>query len=180
MGKERLTVLGIILLILPGLVAAYFSTSPHYTFRHSNESGFTVSFKHTTKRKHECTEKERAEYVAGFRNLKAAQKATVKCGSRERFPLALRIVVDGREILKKEAPPAGLRKDSAMFIYERFYLVPALHHVEVHMDDACGGADGKYAFNYAGEIPFEQGGLVVIDFDGASFKVKGVAEAKSR
>ncbi len=168
--KEKISFWALVVLLVPTAALWLFSTSPRYTFSHSDQSALVLSFKHATRRIHECGEDERAGFVAGMKNLRHSQNAAVQCGSRERFPLELRVAVDGKETLRKEKKPSGWKRDSAVFIFERFYVSPAPHLVEISMNDS-GGGGGKYAYRFGETIRFEPGRLVVIYFDGKSFQI---------
>jgi len=170
--REKVSFWAFVVLLAPTAAVWYFSTSPRYTFRHSAQSALVLSFKHATRRIHECGEEESAGFVAGIRNLKHSQNAAVQCGSRERFPLKVRVAIDGKETLRNEKSPSGWKRDSSVFIFERFYVSPARHLVEISMNDS-GVGGGGYAYRFGETIRFEPGRLVVIYFDGKSFQISG-------
>lgn len=170
--KEKVSFWALVVLLAPTAAVWYFSTSPRYTFRHSAQSALVLSFKHATRRIHECGEEERAGFVAGIRNLRHSQNASVQCGSRERFPMELTVAVDRKETLRRERSPSGWKRDSAVFIFERFYVSPSMHLVEISMNDS-GGGGGGHDYRFVQNIRFEAGRLVVIYFDGKSFKIGG-------
>ena len=167
MEKQRLTPLGIFVLLLPGIAVAYFSTSPRYVFKHSNESGLAISLKHTTKRKHPCTDEERAEYLAKIRNLKHSRNVGAQCGSRERFPMDIKVDLDGAEIWKKEITPSGLSKDSVIYVFEKFFLTPGRHRLDVAIRDSGGDKD-HYDYRYDGIVDFGLGKLTMVGFNGTA------------
>ncbi|MBI3581359.1 MAG: hypothetical protein HY098_04685 [Nitrospinae bacterium] len=170
--RDKVSFWALAVLLAPTAAVWYFSTSPRYTFRHSAQSALVLSFKHATRRIRECGDEESAGFVAGMSNLKHSQNAGVQCGSRERFPLEIRVAIDGNEALRKEKKPSGWKRDSAVFIFEKFYVSPGRHLVEISVNDS-GGGGGGLAFRFGETISFEPGRLVVIYFDGKSFLIGG-------
>ena len=167
MKIQGLSIPAIVILFLAAAPIAYFSTEPRYTFRHWDESALVVSFKQTGKRLHECTPEEAAKYVGKIKNLKHSTNAGIQCGSRRRHSVDLTVAIDGKAALSRKVAPSGWQGDSAAFIFQRFYLPPAAHRVELTMRD--GGPDSP-PYTYSGDIRFEPGKQVVIDFNGSEFQ----------
>lgn len=168
MKIQGLSIPAIVILFLAAAPIPYFATGPRYTFRHWDESALVVSFKQTGKRLHECTDEEKALYVGKIKNLKHSKNASIQCGSRRRHSVDLTVAIDGKAALARNIAPSGWQGDSAAFIFQRFFLPPATHRIEVTMRD--GGPDSP-PYTYSGEIHFEPGKQVVIDFNGSEFLV---------
>jgi hypothetical protein len=166
MKIEKLSILALTAMLLASLPVAYFSTAPRYKFRHSDESALVVSFKHAGKKVRVCTPDELANYLLGVRNLKHTGIVGANCGSRKRHSVGLSVVVDGRTILVKELKGSGWSGDGAVFIFEKFFLSPSAHRVEISMRD--DGENGR-PHKYDDVVRFEPGKMVVIDFNGSVF-----------
>ncbi len=170
MKKDRLSIAGIILLAIPAFATAYLSSLPRYTFRNADRSELMLTFKHTSHRVHECAAVEKATYIAGIHNLKHSQNAGALCGGRERHPVGIRLVMDGKVMVNKDIPPLGWRHDSTVFVFEKFIVPPGEHSLVMAMRDS-GKTGENYDFRYEGIARFEQGKIVVVDFDDGGFKV---------
>lgn len=148
----------------------YFTSSPSYRFFAEEQAQLVVSFKHTTPRLHPCADEELKTYLndRGDRP-RHMQNAKAECGSRERFPLALRITVDGKVVRQKEVPASGWRHDTSIFVLEQHMLGAGRHTVMVEMGEK--GAAGGYPFNISREIDFHPRDIVAINFKKAAFEV---------
>lgn len=148
----------------------FFSSSPAYTFFSDDQAQLAVSFKHTTPRLHPCADEELKTYLADRGDRpRHMQNAKAECGSRERFPLALRITVDGKRLAQKEINASGWRHDNSIFVLERHMVTAGRHEVTVEMGEK--GAAGGYPFRLSGEIDFGPRAVVAIDFKNTDFKV---------
>jgi hypothetical protein len=162
-----LSIPAILVLALAAAPIPYFATEPSYTFRHWDESALVVSFKHTGKRMHICSEEEVAKYVGKIKNLRHSTNAGIQCGSRQRHSVDVTVAIDGVPTLSKKIEPSGWQGDTAAFVFQRFYLTPAMHRVEVTMRDA--GPDSP-PFTFSGGFHFLRGKQTVIDFNGSEFQ----------
>ncbi|MBI3581361.1 MAG: hypothetical protein HY098_04695 [Nitrospinae bacterium] len=162
-----LSIPAILVLVVAAAPIPYFATEPSYTFRHGDESALVISFKQTGKRIHVCSEEEVKEYVKKIKNLRHSTNAGIQCGSRQRHSVDVTAAIDGVPMLSKKIEPSGWQGDTAAFVFQRFYLPPAAHRVAVTMRDA-GPDSPPYAFE--GELQFEPGKQIVVDFNGSEFK----------
>ncbi len=162
-----LSIPAIVILCLAAAPIPYFATEPRYAFRHRDEAALVVSFKQTGKRLHECTQEEKALYVGKIKNLKHSTNAGIQCGSRRRHSVDVTVAIDGNAVLARKIAPSGWQGDSAAFVFQRFYLTPSTHRIELTMRD--GGPDSP-PYAYSGDIHFESGKQVVIDFNGSEFQ----------
>lgn len=172
MNNNRMSIIGVILLAVPAVATAYFANAPRYLFRDSTQSALVLTFKHTSHRVHECSEDEKTAYVAGIHNLTHSRNAAVQCGSRERNPVGIRIVMDGKEMAGKEITPLGWRHDSAVFVFEKFIIPPGEHRMELALRDS-GKTGADYDYRYEGMVRLEPGKIVVVDFNAGVFQVRG-------
>ena len=111
-------------------VIALFSAFPTYTYLGAGEAQIKLNLSHPGQRVEACvkrTKKELAELAPNMR-------AQMKC-SRERSVIRLEFEMDGQQIFKGEAVPAGLRRDGASSFYEKFFVSAGEHELTVRMND---------------------------------------------
>lgn len=162
-------IIGIIILILPALFVMKYTAVP-YPFYPDNTSQLKLAFQHTGQRVHEYDEvnslKKRAnEYRKQLKknkeirmNLKS--KATT---TRERFPTAMEVFLDGKKILDKEYQPTGRKRDAVAVIYDVLPIVPGKHTVRVTMLDTK--KEGVKPFVFEDTVEFKSRDVKVITFD---------------
>ncbi len=167
MKIQGLSIPAIFILVLAAAPITYFATEPSYTFRHWDESALVVSFKHSGKRIHICTQEELATYIGKIKNLRHSTTAGNLCGSRRRHSVDVTVAIDGVPTLSRKIEPSGWQGDTAAFVFQRFYLPPAAHRVWLTMRD--GGPDSP-PFTYSGEFHFPRGKQIVVDFNGSEFQ----------
>lgn len=164
---KKPSLMAVLALAVPAVAVALLSTWPRYRFKNSDMSALVVSFKHSSKRVHECTEEERGAFLSHLRNPRYGENVAVQCGSRERLPVALRVALDGVVVARGEILPSGWRRDSAVYVMEKVVVAPGAHRVEVTVRE--GGEHGRY---YDAEVGFPDGKIVRMDFDGERFFIR--------
>ena len=82
-----------------------------------------------------------------------------------RFPVALRVNVDGETRLNETFPPTGLRQDGLSYALQEMPLSPGDHRVEITMDDR-GAPPTRSVFS--GTINISAGQVRVLIFDARS------------
>lgn len=151
-------------------VLIYFLSAAEYRFYSPEESMLKVAFKHSGKRIEECDEERFLQHQAERyrRENRKSQGVRMDIGllektgcSRERHPIRLRIVVDGRLLLDKTYQPVGIRKDGASFIYEKFTLPSGKHSIEITMKDSKDSP--PYLLKSTVEFPPER--VLLVRFD---------------
>lgn len=157
-----------LLLLLPTALIFYLSDAS-YSFYTPDSSQLKLSFKHTTPRVVECDERGRLEKeIEKYKKLLKETKrvpmhqVSLECG-RERFPALVEVYVDGKRLLRKTYKPRGLRRDGAVYVYERFNLKAGRHRILVKMR-TTGRKEG-YDYVFEREIDIKPAHVVVIDFD---------------
>lgn len=161
---------GWVVLAAVAAFVGFFTSRPAHSFFSDDKAQLAVSFKYTTPRLHPCADEELKTYLDGRGGRpRHMQNAKAECGSRERFPLALRITVDGKVLTQKEVPASGWRHDTSIFVLEQ-HMVGAGHHaVTVEMGEK--GAAGGYSHSISREIDFGPRDIVAIDFKKPEFKI---------
>ncbi len=164
---------GFIILLLPALFVMKYTAVP-YPFYSDDVAVLKVAFQHTGKRVIPYDEikalKERAkQYREELKNerqvrmsLKSRQGAT-----RERFPLEMELIVDGKKLLDKEYQAMGRQRDMAAVVYDAFELKPGTHHIRAVMKDSKREDAISYVFEDT--VEFNPRDVKVITFD----QVKG-------
>ncbi len=135
----------------------YFSNSPSYTYYDPDMALIMVSFSHASERKDECRPYTKEETAALAPNMRRPMDCP-----RERVPVHVEIIMDGKTMLNKSYNPTGLAKDGSASIYERIPVKPGQHQLIAKLRDSHR-QDG---FDYESNISFSLNPkeLFVIDF----------------
>jgi len=170
--KERLSLPGILTLVAPVALIGFFSTSPAYRYHAEDQAQLTVSFKMHTERERLCDEKELEQFKeAAEHRRKHMQRASRVCGSRERVPLHLKVLIDGSAALDEKIAPSGLRSDGPTFVYAKFLLAAGAHRIKV-MGRDYRSEEGAYPYVFDEKISFGRREIVVIDFSQENKKLQ--------
>jgi len=145
----------------------WFSSHPEFRVLPEGEALLRVSIVHATQRLRPCRERSPEELAKLAPNMRAA----LDC-PRERAPLALELELDGAVALRREVPPAGLRRDGAAALYHRMTVPAGAHRVVARLRERAGPG-----FDFEREVALElaPGASLVIDFNAAQggFLFKG-------
>lgn len=145
----------------------YFSTHPRFTDVGPGQALVRLSVVHGTERVQACRERTPQELAKMAPNMRAA----LDC-PRERSPMHVELVFDGRIVYQRTVSPTGLRRDGAAAVYHRMQVPAGRHQVVARLRDRSG--DG---FNFVREAAVElaPGASLVIDFSAAQggFLFKG-------
>lgn len=146
-----------VLLYVPLMaLVGYFSSEPRFSAIGAGEALVRLSLIHSAERRHPCRTRSPEELAKLAPNMRAAEDCP-----RERSPLLVELEVDGHVVLRREVPPAGLRKDGNAALYERLPLPAGRHRIVARLRDRPEGA-----FNYQREATVElaPGRVLLIDF----------------
>ena len=111
-------------------VVGYFSTRPAYTHQDPSLALVKLSFSHAGERKEDCRQLSPEEIA----NLAPNMRRPMKCG-RERVPLHVELLLDGRMIYSAELPPSGLAGGGESSAYQRFPVPPGTHRLTARLRD---------------------------------------------
>ncbi len=159
----------LIVSVIP-FVLIYMLSAAEFHFYAPSDSMLKIAFKHVGKRLEECDEagfllKEAERYRRENRQTQGVRMnmgLLDKTGcSRERYPVELRLVVDGKVLLEKTYPPVGLKKDGASYIYERLLLEKGVHNIEITLKD--GKDSPPYVLKKMVNFPPQR--IVLVRFD---------------
>ncbi|MFO1293006.1 MAG: hypothetical protein U1F07_08020 [Rubrivivax sp.] len=148
-------------LLLYGLFAVAIGTLSHWPHYHPlapGEALIKVSFIHTGKPVGDCRPLTKEELA----RLPPNMRAPTVC-PRERSPVSVQVVLDGRQVLDRSAPPSGLSKDGASAMYARLVVPAGERHLAVRVrDDVRPGAS---VYERDAKVQLAAGQVLVVDFD---------------
>jgi hypothetical protein len=138
-------------------VVGAFSNAPGFHPLPSGTSVVTVSLLHHGQRVAPCRAWTEAELAKLPPNMRSPQKC-----ERERVPVAVELDIDGVNVMRESAAPAGLSRDGASSVYRRLQVSAGTHRITFRMKDAPGEA-----FNHVREATLElkPAQVLVIDFE---------------
>lgn len=120
--------------IIYGAVAAavgYLSMSPAYRQFPDDMAQIKLSFRHGAKRVEDCR-KLTPEEIA---KLPANERRPSTC-SRERIPIAVKVLIDGQPLFDEVLEPTGLSGDGPAETYRKFMVRPGKHRLEAYLRDS--------------------------------------------
>ena len=157
MLKPRYIIGQIVAFIPFAMGLGYFSNSPSYTYHDPEMALIMVSFSHASERKEEChryTQEELSELAPNMRR-------PMDC-PRERVPLYVEVIMDGKILLSKSYNPTGLSKDGSASIYESIPVKSGKHQIIARLRDSAHENGFDYESNVSINLDAKQ--LFVIDF----------------
>ena len=139
----------------------YFSSEPGFTNMPQDSALIKFTFAHPGKRLDPCTKRSPEELA----KLPPQKRYSMKC-SRERSPLQVEFMVDGRMIYQAEIKAKGLKHDLPSPIYQRFIIPTGRHELLIRMRDDV--LDEEFTYTSGKTIDFAPLQVVVVDFDHAN------------
>lgn len=124
----------------------YFSANPTYHQVEPNMALIKLSIAHPGQRKAECHERTPEELAKLAPNM----RSKTVC-ERERVPVYMEMLVDGRVIFRHAEGPKGLSKDGPSVFYAKVFVAAGQHHLVVRMRDSAR-AEG---FDYVREAQLD-------------------------
>jgi hypothetical protein len=149
-----------ILMLIMGLIG-YFSDSPSYQRFATDEAQIMLSLNHGGKPKGKCRVLSDKEIARTAKNMR---RPTV-C-PRERLPVTVEILVDGKRLFLETAAPGGLAGDSPSRIYRRFSVPTGRHSLTMRLRDSAR-AEG-FDYEKSADVDLAPRQRLVIDFRAAS------------
>lgn len=143
--------------LLFALLIGYFSAAPVYVHVDPDKAVIKLSFSHAGARKEECRRLNPEEIARLAPNM----RRPFDC-PRERVPLLVELVMDGRVLYRASLPPSGLAGDGAASVYQRFTVESGGHKLIARLRDSRR----TEGFDYEGraEAQLDPGQNFVIDF----------------
>lgn len=145
---------GFYLLLALGL--GYCSTHPAYTHFPPDRALIKLSLTHGAK-KEECRRRTPEELAKLAPNMRRPMECT-----RERLPVTVELLMDGRPLYQATLPPTGLAGDGPSRVYERFAVPPGRHELTARLRDTDRQEGFDYERTMAVDLKPEQS--LAIDF----------------
>lgn len=138
------------------VLIGYFSTSPTFTHIDPGLALVKLSFSTQAEPVGECRNRTPEELAKLAPNMRAPRICP-----RERSPIKVNVVLDGKPLFEGSALPAGLSKDGLSTLYRRFEVPAGEHTLSVKMNDNVNIPD----FNHVREekINLKPAQILVID-----------------
>ena len=121
------------------LGTAYLASRPRLELIPAGTAQIKLSLAHAAQRKVECrklTSKEIAK-------LPPSERRPNTCG-RERVPIHVRLVLDGKILYDEKIEPIGLSADGPARVYKKFNLPSGPHRLIARLKDRLGGEEFDY------------------------------------
>ena len=109
----------------------YFSTAPSVRVIEEDESVITVAFAHAGATREECRKLSQEE----LQKLPPNMRKLDDC-PRERSPIIIEAMLDGKVIFNKTMLPPGIYNDGSVNIYYNSKVPAGKHRFEIKMDDS--------------------------------------------
>jgi len=138
-----------------------FSTTPRYEYASPEMAVLKFSLSHAAQRIKPCVQLT-VEQIAA---MPANDRHPARC-ERERLPLTLQLEVDGDLLVNVEAVPAGVWKDGAASVYERFDIEPGAHRLTVRLRDSARTTGWDYV--RSDDVELEAGRYFTVTFSAAA------------
>ncbi|MDH3976556.1 MAG: hypothetical protein OEV42_20015 [Deltaproteobacteria bacterium] len=162
-------ILGVIILLLPALFVMKYTAVP-YPFYPDSAAELKLAFQHTGQRVQEYDEvgslrKKAREYRKALKKDKKVRMSLKSRATttRERFPTAMEVFIDGKKIHQKEYQPTGRKRDAVAVIYDVLPIVPGIHTIRVTMLDSK--KEGVKPYVFEDTVEFKARDVRVITFD---------------
>ncbi|HET6467495.1 MAG TPA: hypothetical protein VFG43_03860 [Geminicoccaceae bacterium] len=139
------------------LVIGYLSDRPAYTHFPPDRALIKLALVHGGQPITPCRRLGREELAKLPPNMRRPQECP-----RERVPLLLEVLLDGRTLYRASLPPTGLAKDGPSRAYQRFAVPPGRHEVTVRLRDGHREDGFDYELTEAVELAPAQN--LAIDF----------------
>lgn len=135
----------------------YFANMPVYTHLDPELALIKLSVLHSAQRKGECRKRTQEELDALNPNMRKPYDCP-----RERLPIHIELLLDGKVVYDEVLQPAGLSKGSQTRAYRRIPATPGEHELTVRMVDSAR-TDG-YDYSAAARVRLDAGHIFVVDF----------------
>ena len=139
------------------LFIGYFSNLPVYRPLADEEAVIILTQRHAGRLLGECRQRSAEELAQLPPNMRIAESCP-----RERSPLLIELLIDGKPYHAEWLPPAGFQKDGMASLYKRFRVPAAETHIEVRMKDHVDSASYDYALQR--DVDLAPNRVLVIDF----------------
>ncbi len=145
------------------LLVWYFSAAPPYTQLQPDQAVITVAFAHAGERVGECRKLSQEELA----RLPPNMRAPLDC-PRERSPVSVQLLLDGKLLLEEVARAPGLYSDLGVDIYRTAKVPVGKHTLAVQMNDNVRVEGPTYTHEET--VSLEPAQLLVVNFNSETGK----------
>lgn len=144
--------------VLFGALITYFSASPAYRHLPPDTAIVRLSLSHPGQLLGQCRKLTEAERAALAPNMRVSEVCP-----RERSPVRVRLVVDGKLLHEAWLQPRGLARDGAAATHREFEIPAGTHLVRAQVNDHAMRTGPDYEREE--RIVLSPGRVLTIDFD---------------
>ncbi len=139
------------------IFVGYFSSNPRFSLMPEGTAQIKLSFAHGAARKIDCRKLSSKEIA----KLPANERRPNTC-ERERIPLHIQLIVDGKMLYDELLQPTGIAKDGPARTYKKFIVSTGSHQIIARLRDTkrANGFDYETSRNVVLD-PFQN---LAIDF----------------
>ncbi len=136
----------------------YFATAPSVRVIEDDEAMITVAFAHAGETREECRMLSQEELMKLPPNMRKLDDCP-----RERSPIVIEAMLDGKIIYSKTYLPPGIFNDGSVSIYYNSKVPAGKHKFEIKMDDSVR----KEGFNHQFEqdISIDPQQILLVEFE---------------
>lgn len=145
------------------LLVWYFSAAPPYRQLQPDQAVITVAFAHAGERIEECRKLSQQELA----RLPPNMRAPLDC-PRERSPVSVQLLLDGKLLLEEVARAPGLYSDLGVDIYRSAKVPAGKHMLAVQMNDNVRVEGPTYTHKET--VTLEPTQLLVVNFNSETGK----------
>jgi len=156
----------VVLAGVAGVLGA-FSAWPSYRYREPGMAQVKLSLSHPGERVEPCRKRTAEELASLAPNMRAKMKCT-----RERWPITVKLWLDGEVVFAGQAAATGLHQDGSSSFYEKISVPAGSHTLTVRLNDA--GPHGGVTQELSQAVVLAPAQNLVIGFheDGRGFYLK--------
>ena len=136
----------------------YFATSPSVRVIEDDEAMITVAFAHAGETRAKCRKLSQEELMKLPPNMRKPEDCP-----RERSPIIIEAMLDGKAIYSKTMMPPGIFNDGSVNIFYSSKVPAGKHMFEIKMDDSVR----KQGFNYQlmQDINIKPAQILLVEFE---------------
>ena len=142
-------------------LVGYLSASPAYDYSPAGLTTIKLSLSHATERVEPCVRLTPEEVARLAPNMRREEQC-----ERERLPMIVELEIDGRQVVRLEAPPSGLWGDGPASVYERLAVEPGEHTITARLRDS--GRDEGWDYTHTQQVTLQPGRNFTITFHAAT------------
>jgi hypothetical protein len=114
------------------LLIGYFAAAPDYVHFPPDRAQIKLTLVHGAQRREACHQRSAAE----LEQLAPNMRKKIDC-PRERLPVWLEVMLDGRVLYQASLPPTGVSKDGPARAYQRFTVEPGRYRLRLYLRDSA-------------------------------------------